>query len=239
MPAVLRECLGRHDAEGSKHDEEHRELKEDAERQDDARGEAQVLIDGDERRQTLALEVQQKAKTDREGEEVGHPHTSRKEKDRPERPGDHVLSLLLVQGRREERPDLVGEQRKGHQDAQRDPELEAHEERRRGTREDQAALGQQRLDGSLEHTDHVEFDHNDETEHRAHDHRDEAPDDVPPQLFEVIQERHLRFVAGHHSSPDDPWAGSDGRGKSSAWPGTSYCRRLSSSRTSCSNSTIS
>src|SRR3989449_1953742 len=104
---------------------------------------------------------------------------------------DDKAPLAIVERGREERPCLVDDHRRRHQQPQREGELERDEERLGRAREHEPSAGHERRDRGLEEPDHVYPLDDEPADQRAHDDGEQAVQDAPAQLLEVVEERHL------------------------------------------------
>src|SRR2546422_788581 len=118
-------------------------------------------------------------------EEEDDPHRERR--------NDHA-ALALVEGGRQEPPDLIGDDRRGEQQPEHEGELQSDEERVGGAGEHQPPVGNQGRDRPLEQADDVEVLHDPPADQRAEDDGQQAIEDAPAQLLEMVEERH--FAAG-------------------------------------------
>ena len=121
----------RDEPDAGQEERHHRQLEGDAEGEQHARGEGQVLADADLRRDADRGELlEEEAERDREDEPVAERRAARRRRTTAAiENGQRDALLALVEPGRDELPDLVEDDRAGDEDAGDDRHLELGEER--------------------------------------------------------------------------------------------------------------
>src|SRR5690606_30033925 len=232
---LLRQHLRIHDPQRRQRQDHHRQFEEHPERQQQLHHESQVRPDHDVLFQTLRLEPHHEPERDRQRHEVRqrnaheeqhHPHVQRRH---------DVAPLRRRQRRRNERPELIEDDREGQQQPHHQRQLDGEEERLGGTQILQFRSTQQRPDRLDQQVQDLELLNDHEADRRADQERHQAPKDPPPELLQVLQERHL--VVG----PGGPEESHHGKRGSSTWLASCASRALRalSSRSASWNSSMS
>ena len=99
------------------------------------------------------------------------------------------LLLVRVQPRRDEQPDLIHDERRRHDQADDEGELQVQRERFARLREDELAARRQRLH-RRRHEERVDLRDERERDENADADRQRRVDDAFPELVEMIEERH-------------------------------------------------
>ena len=180
-----------HDAQRRQDRHDQRQLGHEPAAHDERYRHAEVAVDGDHRGQIGALETEQHLERGRQQPLVARNRPGEKQHDADGEGGNDEPPLALVERRRQERPDLIDDDRGRHDTAQRERHFQREHERLGGARENEAATGQIRRDGPLQDVDDVDLVEQNPTEDRPHHDRDEAPEDAPTQLLEMVEKRHL------------------------------------------------
>ena len=183
--------LRRHDAQGRQNRHHERELRNQTAPDDEWHRHAEVAVDRDHRGKVAALEPEQHFQgggqepliaRDRARQEQHHAYRQR---------GDDQALLTLIKRGRQERPDLVDDDRRSEQTAEGKRDLQREHERLGGAREDEPAAGKVGRDRPLQHFDDVDFPEQPPANDRAHKDGEQAPQNAPAQFLEVIEKRHL------------------------------------------------
>ena len=151
----------------------------------------EIAIDRDHRVQIVALKPEQHPKSSRQQPLITRDRADEKQKDTDDE-GRHDESLFtLVQCRREKCPDLIDDDRRRHQAAQRERHFHRQHERLGGAREDESPARQVGSDGTFQPLDDVDAVEQEPANDRADDDGKQTPQDAPAQLLEMIEKRHL------------------------------------------------
>jgi hypothetical protein len=196
VAAVLHEEARRHEAEGGENRHDQRQLGDDAEPDDEWRGDAEVLVRGDDRRQLLALQAEQDGERARQNPQVGHRRPGREQHHAYRECGHDEAPLPLVQRGGQEGPDLIDHDGRDDYQADGERQLQRDEERIGGAGEHQPAGGKQRSDGAHQQADDVEVLNDPPADQCADHDGEQAIEDAPAQLLEMVEERHLAAGGG-------------------------------------------
>ena len=188
---VARQELGRDQSQGREDHHDEGQLGHEPERDHNLRGESEVVVRRDDGGEVVALEAEQHGERARQHPLVRHARAQQKQHHAHRQGRDDQAPLAIVERGREERPCLVDDHRRRHQQPQREGELERDEERLGRAREHEPSAGHERRDRGLEEPDHVYPLDDEPADQRAHDDGEQAVQDAPAQLLEVVEERHL------------------------------------------------
>ena len=189
-PLASQELRG-DDAEGRQNRDDQRQFGDESASDHERNRHAEVAVDCDHRGEVGALEAEQDFQRGGQQPLITRDRAGQEQYDADRQRRDDQPFLPLIQRGSEERPDLVDDDRRCEQAAQRKRDFEREHERLGGAREDEPAPRQVGRDRPLEHVDDVDFTEQPPAYDRADEDGEQAPQNTPAQLLKMIEKRHL------------------------------------------------